>query len=60
MTYIKKKIPAYLQAAIDAYDGKVTVVQPAAATGNEQSRATRELVAKRRAEFRSKRKGAKA
>lgn len=32
--------------------GRITKVQPAAASSNEMSRATRELVARRRREFR--------
>jgi hypothetical protein len=43
-----------IDAAVSA--GKVNVIQPAGADGNEVSRATRENIARARREFRNKRK----
>ena len=50
----KKRVTEKEQKMIDdaIAQGRVTKIQPAAAAGNEMSRATRELIARRRREFR--------
>jgi len=54
----KKRVTEEEQRLIDeaVAQGRIKKVQPAAVTGNEMSRATRELVARRRREFRKENK----
>lgn len=55
----RNPITAASQSLVDAYlrlNG-ATHIQPAGVPGNEASRATRELIAKRRREFRKANKG---